>query len=226
MSKYQQILNLFVAKDDVRPQFKQPFCYEDRAVATDAYTMVFFDKGKVEDLEPYDGAIRVFDCVPIENTRLKITKDELNAALASSPKVDEVRIEERKTECEACEGSGQVNFEFDYNLKTYELEGECPLCEGYCEILAEVRVPTGGKVPDYEKSFRLRGKTYRSAYFKRIIDVVNMTGADYIDMLNINDKPYSATLFEVSDVKILITSNHSEPWSDKNEVVYEIKAHP
>jgi len=36
--------------------------------------------------------------------------------------------------CEACDGRGEVDFEFYNNGKTYQLEGDCPVCSGTGEI--------------------------------------------------------------------------------------------
>lgn len=69
---------------------------------------------------------------PCEKT---ITIEALNKALEACPLVDEEEIIEEAVECEECNGSGGVTYEYtDKHGHTHERLMDCPICDGSEEI--------------------------------------------------------------------------------------------
>jgi hypothetical protein len=49
--KYYSALKKFVGDDELRPALQKPFIQEDYVIATDAYTIICFNKSKVSSIE-------------------------------------------------------------------------------------------------------------------------------------------------------------------------------
>lgn len=81
---------------------------------------------------------------PCEKT---ITMKALNKAFESCPMVDEEEVIEDAVECEECDGSGMVYWEYtDNNGHTHEHEYDCPVCDGTGEIEPCKTRKTGKKI--------------------------------------------------------------------------------
>lgn len=77
----------------------------------------------------------------------KITLEAINQALDECPKIDEEIVIQNAVECEDCDGSGYVTWEYmDIHGHTHEHESDCPVCDGTGEIEHEKTKKTGRKI--------------------------------------------------------------------------------
>ena len=48
MTKLQECFSLFYGKDKLRPKFDNPLTWNDKIFATDAYTLIYVNKSKID----------------------------------------------------------------------------------------------------------------------------------------------------------------------------------
>lgn len=71
--------------------------------------------------------------------------DELKAMLERL-KTEPV-YEKAMSECKACDGDKEVEYKFKYKIKTHDIEGECPVCEGNGELYQETEEVKNMQIP-------------------------------------------------------------------------------
>jgi len=141
---YLKILNKCIADDDFRPWMYEIFVCVDKVCSTNAEVLVFcplFDKEKYQDHT--DKVKELYN--QERNTNFEIHINRLKEAIEYAPLIDETITEIKVTKCEACNGTGEVGWEFNSNGYHY-IDDECPICDGVGEIEQEVETPTGKKI--------------------------------------------------------------------------------
>lgn len=119
------VFSLFLGEDKFRPEMHKPFEINGKVYATDAYTLIRTDKANVDFV--LDNEHTPPSCegvVPEVNTSLILilTKEMLEPLKTA----DEYEFTGKDIECESCEGSGEVEWEFEH----YTRDFDCPVCEG------------------------------------------------------------------------------------------------
>lgn len=125
MAVMRGLLNAFVSTEN-RGWMKTPFYLDNMAIATDANTLIFFDKNLVDDLQECEESTKksVLKILPVErNQNFIIKTKDLQEAFDKNGCGEYI-------DCKACKGSGIVTYEFEFNGKTYDHEDECPICDG------------------------------------------------------------------------------------------------
>jgi ssDNA-binding Zn-finger/Zn-ribbon topoisomerase 1 len=156
-----------------------------------------------------------------------IYKEELIRVIDLLPKIDkcdiEIKdIEIKDIECDACDGDGEVDFEFSYNGKDWEISETCPICEGIGRIQGESKIPTGIMIPDYSKCLTLNNKHFKGEYIKRLLVVAEILNEDKIFITFFNKSQYMFC-FMIGNVEILVMP--VVPFrDDENEICGVIKS--
>jgi hypothetical protein len=174
----------------------EPANANGKSIATNAYSLVavpfrscFFDANeKVKNIYP----------VPANMDKL-ITLAELKEKLSNFPLVDCFDVEE--AECGACYGDGEVTFEFDYKRESYELEGECPVCDGHGIILKKSETPNGKKELDSSKFFKIGRCIFHVDRINEILFVAEKLQSD-IRLVHQTEENHNC-VFAVGDVEIM-----------------------
>lgn len=142
-----ELLNKFCSdKDDLRPLLEKPFYNTkyDKVWCTNAYVLLEINP-KVLTKKYHEDELRFpeleYPC------KKEVTIEALNKALNECPKVDEEIVIQNAVECEDCDGSGYVTWEYmDIHGHTHEHESDCPVCDGTGEIEHEKTKKTGRKI--------------------------------------------------------------------------------
>lgn len=103
-----------------------PFTVGNYSMATDGLMMVFVDN-ELTDEYPSLTTINptsITRTIPTENLNITIPVDKLKNALDKFTKEEIIQTD--KIECGECEGSGEVPWTY----KHYEVEDDCPKCQG------------------------------------------------------------------------------------------------
>ncbi len=119
--KYLKILNRFCAKDDFRLDWiKNINNAYDKTVATNGIILVAVPKISDEYKDVTEKISHIYPMQSNINIKYLINKIE-EQAKTYWPVV---------IKCKACEGSGEVEFSFDYDYQIHTLTGTCPVCDG------------------------------------------------------------------------------------------------
>lgn len=197
---YLEILNKFCSQNEFRPWMNHPFNAFGKTFATNGMVMI----ATPQISEYLDYADKIKNVYPIVHNMEK-TYDvaALEAALAKCPTEDVFDSVIRK--CNACNGDGVVDFEFTYNGKTYEIEEDCPVCDGEGEIETFSDIPNGEK--RYKNKFIKINECGLSAC--RVADIVfvanKLKQANITLIYNLNQ--LSPCLFKIGDVEMLVMPN-------------------
>ena len=114
----------------------------------------------------------------------EITIEAINNALKACPLVDEEVIIQDAIECEECDGSGEVYWEYtDNHGHTHERISDCPLCDGTGEAEHEKTKKTGKKVIADDAAIAI-GNAYFSARninrLKFAMDFLEITSVELV----------------------------------------------
>lgn len=125
-TKIEQCFELFLGNDDYRPVFNSPIDYGDYVVATNAYSLIFCEKTKIDfefQNEEKNPEINMDEWL-VENSFIIIpyTKDYFEV-FKTVNKFEKVG---KDVTCSACDGFGEV----EWNFEKYYKDFECPKCHG------------------------------------------------------------------------------------------------
>ncbi len=194
------ILNRVANKNEIGDWMTEPFNASGKSMATNGYCLV---------ATPICGEFinrddKIKSVYPLEKNQNKPIKlQEIKDKLALFPTVD--CFDETEQECNACYGSGTVDFEFEYNRKTYEMEGECPVCEGEGTTLQTSKTPNGKKEFDHNKLFQICLCAFNAERINELIFIADGIGVDEVVLVN-QTLPHRPSVFLIGDVEFLVMS--------------------
>ena len=126
--KYKLLLEKFTGKDDLRLWMKTPFNCENRTMCTDAQILVSVPQIEGYAEPPGNKTKNVLNILSGAKEGHPVAYQTKNIR-AILDKWEVVKTY-KKEECDACDGEGEVVYEFKYYGKTYMHEDECPICFG------------------------------------------------------------------------------------------------
>ena len=165
-----EIFDLFVEEEDsMRDVLKTPFIpeHDGRVWASDSYILIMVNPdcvlGKYEMIKDFgrDLPVREYNC----NKPLLVS--DLQDALKRCPQEPEMKIKSVEVvECPECKGTGVVTaaYEADYDNHLYDIDVDCPICDGEGTIEKEELEPTGNMIPKEGSLIKL-GKSYFKWYY-------------------------------------------------------------
>jgi hypothetical protein len=138
---------------------------------------------------------------PCEKT---ITIEALNKAFNSCPMVDEEVVVEDAVECEECDGSGTVYWEYtDNHENTHERLMDCPICNGEGEIEPCKTKKTGKKIIVEDTVIEVRNAHIFANRLLLLKTAMKYINVDTVKMTH--NAPYGASEFIINkDIRIII----------------------
>ena len=178
-----ELLSMFCDKSYSNPLCSNPFfntkCNE--VWSTDGYVIIRIKPERLVGEYP-KGELNL---PPSEcPCKKKITIDAINKALDACPKVDEEIVIQDAVECEDCDGTGEVYWEYTDNKgHTHEHLDECPVCDGTGEIKPEKTKKTGKQITKEDAVVKI-GNAYFFAKnickLKSAMDFLDITSVELI----------------------------------------------
>jgi hypothetical protein len=157
---------------------KAPFKAGSRNVATDRKIIISVPAYD-DSLPDFSERIKMF--YPFErNCNIIYSVAEIKKSLAEIPQVE--AMEKKITECDACSGTGRVTYEFEHGRNTYDLESDCPVCEGEGEIETEVPFP-GKTMPDPEYYVKINKHKFAQFYVQKLVEIAENEGTENINLV-------------------------------------------
>lgn len=196
MENERYLLNLYVHPDsEYRQNIQEPFRQDGRICATDGRMLIRIAEGLCEEeytdmpngLKP----VNTSKVIPQKNMCETVTAEMLSKALEKAP-------EEKERKCPECGGSGKVEYEYrDSHYDRHTIEGECPECEGTCEV---------GDYTAIKYQFTLHGYPLSYNHLKMLLRTMAYLKTDSLRLRHIQkgDGDSQALLFDVEDKDIEI----------------------
>ena len=200
-----ELLSMFCDKNEFRQLLRTPFLNTkyNEVWSTDGYTLIRVNP-EILTKEYPKGELSLPKLeFPCEKT---ITIEALNKAFGLCPMIDEEIIVEDAVECEECDGTGEVYWEYkDNHLHTHERIFDCPICDGTGEMEREKTKKTGKKVIAYDAVIEV-GNAYVFAKYLRVLK----QAMDFLKVASVkmtHNSPKGANEFVVNDdIRIIIAS--------------------
>jgi hypothetical protein len=183
---YDMLLNNFVSHE--QNYFVRPFIIDNLVIASDKNTLIFFDKSLATDgyVQCEENTRKsVLNIMPNErNDNFKISVAELQKAFDENKCAGFIK-------CDACKGSGSVEYEFEYKLKTYSEEIDCPVCDGLREQ---------STLNDF--SIDIKNCRFTATNINQLLFTAKKLNEEFIELVyqTLPDKP---NVFKIKDVEIL-----------------------
>lgn len=217
--KYLKILDFIKTKEEYDPEWmKSPHKVLDKVAATEKHIVVFTPGfGDFEDCTSKYQSNPINPLYPFEiNHCQTLFVEELRGALESMPKIDCFDIVEVK--CDVCEGSGEVDFEFDHKLKTYTTSADCPICDGLGQKEVESDKPNGKKEFTEDYCVKIGNSKFFGKIMSYVLFIADTLSATEIELImqNSDSKP---TGLKIGEVEVLIMSIADR--EEKVEVIQE-----
>lgn len=107
----------------------------------------------------------------------RITLEAVNQALDDCPKIDEEIVIQDVVECEDCNGSGYVTWEYmDIHGHAHEHESDCPVCDGTGEIEPERAKKTGKQITDEDAVINIGNACFRARIISKLKFALDFLG--------------------------------------------------
>ena len=195
-----EVLTLLCSDDDLRKWMTKPFSVGNQTCATNGWSLLVVDKKS----DYPDMSEKTKSVYPVElsfTNKLEISK--VKKAIDKIPLID--CYDKIVSKCDACYGNGNVDFEFEYSQKTYEMEGECPVCEGEGTTMQTSKTPNGKKELDYNKLFQIGLCAFNVERINELIFIAESIGVDEVVLVN-QTLPHRPSVFLIGDVEFLAMS--------------------
>lgn len=189
-------LKLMCSDDELREWMTKPFSVGNHTASTNGWSLLVVEKKS----DYPDMSEKTKSVYPVElsfTNKLEISK--VKEAIDKIPLID--CYDKIVSKCDACYGNGNVDFEFEYKNRTYEIEGECPVCEGEGQTEQVSKTPNGKKEIDLSKYARLGVNRLNVKRLFELIKVADLKGVnEVLYQLPVRNKPVA---FKVGDDTIL-----------------------
>ena len=190
MKDYNKIFQSFTGNDDLLPKFHTPFRFADYWVSTDAHAMVQMPVSVI-NLGYAKGDINCNPFIPAPVTCNYV----VNVADFKSKLVIDLVPDEK--DCEECDGSGGVEYEYDGKNISDTQSLDCPLCNGHGTITDKNKL-----VPNICANFSYKGCVFSYKNLIKLINACEEMGEETFTVIHL--EIHKASYFKVGVLTILI----------------------
>lgn len=195
-----EVLLLYVSREDHNPKYRIPFLRHPYIYATNGHILIRVNENIVQT--KYDGSkLNPESMFGLSNCDHIITIDELKT-LVSSPDIgmmDETTTTGKNIVCKECNGDGVVEWEYG----RWSEDFDCPACGGSGYEESEKEVPTGNKIPDPCHPINLHNTHFRFMYIQMLIKTMQSLGLSEIRL--VRQEPDKGNLFVINeDIQVII----------------------
>jgi hypothetical protein len=189
--------------DKLRPVLQKPFInknFNDEMWASDGHLLLMIRKGICrgkyrEESEKFNKRISV---KPVNCNRIVDFKN-IDEACSRFELVPEMKKISDEKPCPECHGKGIVTWHYN----GYDLEDDCPVCEGYGTIDDDCWEKTGRMIPPPESFLRIDGTVFFTHTITKAVEGLRLMGFE--KMVHTVSVDTYANMFKVADgVDLLI----------------------
>lgn len=215
-----ELLNMFCDKSYPIPLRSNPFFNTkyNEVWSTDGYVLIRIKPERLVGEYP-KGELTLpaleFPC------KKEITIEAINKALDACPKVDEEIVIQDAIECEDCDGTGEVYWEYiDNKGYTHQHLDECPVCNGMGEIEPAKTKKTGKKIVK-EKAVINVGKAYiLASNLYKLKFAMEYLGITSVELTNNTERGGNEFVLD-NDIRIILAPRLFD-WTNKCNAKLEL----
>ena len=195
-----ELFDLFVEKDnDLREKFKKPFVdgRDKRVWATDGHLLLMVNPDCVSgeyDVQHLNSGPNVTDY----NCNYEIPVKELVDAIDRCQKAEQVMVSYNEKTCPECDGKGTVyaDYHANYDNNYYDLEVDCPICEGSGVIDEEKETKTGKVMPQEDSVIKMGECYFFNKYIQRIVKACELLKVEKVVLKRTHRKTHSTIMLD------------------------------
>ena len=214
-NKLKKAFDLFLGTDELRPEFNNPFEINGFVYATNTHALIrtkkenidfaFKNECKLPDVESVIPEINESLFMELKNEMFEILKTEV-----------EYKMVGQDIECLTCDGSGEVEWEFEHYTKDFD----CPKCHGSGYSAEKRKVKTGGKTFDF-LNVKLKDSYFNINVFYLLIQAREILGGE-IELINYKNQS-SHTMFKIGVYEVLLMPIYRQTDCDVKVLNLEIQ---
>lgn len=196
---------LSIIKDTKDAKWIQtPFTINNHVYSTDRRTVIKVPKKLVGSFDECKGSpqaiaiLDLFDFTPKKITSIKV--QDLKSAVDKIPLIDEVVREEIKYECNECDGTGGVEWEYRGLYTDYF---DCPVCDGSGIIKEGQNRKTDKKIKDPNYLIDINQSSIRASMIEELINIALLLGVDNIEVIH-QTAPNKPIGFQVGVAQVIM----------------------
>lgn len=187
MKDEEVILRKCVAEEDLNAAFEAPYDAVDGWVyGCDKHMFVRIKKEECEGTYPEYRKGSVTQAMVGAPSDLYLPLSELADTLAKCPLIDEEEEVGEDVKCDECEGDGTIYVDYwsDKRNRYFDLECECPVCNGTGYMERVKMVKTGRKVFDTTAIVSIDGVGFKAEFLAVLKDLAGMMGVGSLHIVN------------------------------------------
>lgn len=160
------------------------------------------------------------DMFTVHSCDMTVTMSMLADTLASVPQIKEKVEVGPAIECEECEGTGEVQWEYqDGALRIHYKDDACPVCDGRGVLHEAVYKETGRVVPDPEARIEAGNAIVLARDVQKLVSVMKFFGADSVNLVRSDDAIATKWVID-EDIFVVIMPM---PFKSNTELVTKLK---
>jgi len=201
MHRYNQLLELYRSKDELRQWLCKPFNFNGNTCASNASAIVILPFiGTHPDMSE-----KISPIYPTErNTAVKFSLNSLKWAYDKSPMIEAPC--DCTGKCNYCNGIGEVPYEHLYEGSYVFTDGDCPQCDGLGRIDLDVKPDENGEIPDMLALVEIEGYYIPITRIYELIRTCEILECDTINLVHTGNN----LLFSLGNVEIVVAHSTSE----------------
>lgn len=178
-----KLLDLFVDKENIfKPECEKPYRKDGYVYATNGKKLIKIREDIIKG--EYDTTDRMELDIPDSNCNYIIAAEDIEEVLSTIEKVDEIIYVGHDVECPECGGEGTVTWKYtDRNWEDYELEEDCPVCDGSGYIEKEKHVKTGRVIPRLGAIVRVGKNNITADNLNVLLNAMRIIGVNEVSLI-------------------------------------------
>jgi len=198
MEKYLELFKKYACEASFHSSWSDtPFFYEGFMYVTDGNSALRIKSNLLDDLPAFQNAgekLKEIFSLP-KNISFSILSATIGSYLAGVEQEDVTK----KTDCKACESTGHVEYEFEYNCRTYEELLDCPVCDGdgYHSI------KTGEKAYPITVYFKVGNCFFSAKYISFLKEIADFEGVSIINLIHQTEE-LKPSLFKIGSIELIL----------------------
>lgn len=188
---------------------RKPFERGDYVYATNTFVMVRVAKNICDEKYSKIDSPRVIPGFPEPSCRYRLELKELIEIIKSIPRSETVKVSGKDAECDECEGSGRVEWNYEsISGEEYTELFDCPICHGNGKVATK-------ELEREERNISINGVSFNVELIMKIADAMNDIGLSLAVITSLTkDGPMRINFQEGIDVLLMPNS-----WTPCRELV-------
>lgn len=205
-----ELLQMFVSTNEYRPKYLKPWRERNHVFASEMHILIRVSGYLTTVDYPQYNSDNTNKLFPVGVPDGILTAENLENAISYAPMVDEMECVGKDVECEECDGTGEVEWDYKHWRKMFE----CPVCYGTGYAETSSMEATGQKAIDPEAAIKIGLLCFRATFLKLILEAMEFCECKEVAVTF--GSRTTATRFNLTDDIdiILMPVNQNNPYKE------------